>query len=109
MRASNHVAGRGYCKGQSIKCAGGRRDQMRTGRGRGFCAKWLFFGCFAQAKGKIRVIFEAFLNGFEQFFAKIDEFRTIFCVFERKLSGFLQVGDTDYTEYTDWARWVKDN
>jgi len=38
------------------------------------CAKWLFFGGFAQGKGKIRVIFEAFLNGFEEFFAKIDEF-----------------------------------
>jgi len=29
---------------------------------------------FAQGEGKIRVVFEAFLNGFERFFAKIDEF-----------------------------------
>ena len=59
------------------------------------CAIWLEISYFAQAKSKIRVIFEAFLNDFERFFAKIDAFRTIFCNFERKLSGFLQVRGRD--------------
>ena len=38
------------------------------------CAIWLEISYFAQAEGKIRVIFEALLNGFEQFFAKMNEF-----------------------------------
>ncbi len=42
------------------------------------CAKWLTRAGFAQGEGKIRVFFEAFSNGFERFFAKIDAFRTIF-------------------------------
>jgi len=46
---------------------------------------------FAQGEGKIRGVFEAFSNDFEQFFAKIDAFRTIFCKNDAILSGFEQV------------------
>jgi len=56
---------------------------------------------FAQGEGKIRSIFEAFLKDFERFFAKMTQFRTIFCDFERKMSGFLQVGGRDYIDCTD--------
>ncbi len=68
------------------------------------CAKWLKCGGFGQPIGKIRVFFEAFLNDFERFFAKIDAFRTVLSENRALLSGFEQVGDTDYTEYTDWVR-----
>ena len=54
------------------------------------------------------MFFDAFLNDVEQFFAKIDAFRTIFCKNDAILSGFEQVGDTDCREYIDWVKWLKD-
>ncbi len=61
-------------------------------------------GGFAQGEGKIRVFFEGFSNDLERFFAKIDAFRTISLKNDAILNGFEQVGDTDYTDYTDWVK-----
>ena len=64
-------------------------------------AEWVRFGEAGGDFCHLRGRFKAFSNDFEQFFAKVEEFRAIFNVFERKLSGFLQVRSIDYADYTD--------
>ena len=61
-------------RSQEVKRSRSQESEIRSQEVWNFCAKWLKRGGFAQGENKIRVVFEAFLNGFERFFAKIDAF-----------------------------------